>query len=78
METLFSENKLGELEERIDTLISNYRGIKVEKEKLAARMDSLEAENRELKQRMTEMQREKELILGKVKSILDKMEKMEG
>ncbi len=78
METLFSENKLGELEEKIDALVANYRGIKAEKEKLAVRLDSAEAENRELKQKMTEMQREKELILGKVKSILDKMEKIEG
>ncbi len=78
METLFSENKLGELEEKIDALVANYRGIKAEKEKLAVRLDSAEAENRELKQKMTEMQREKELILGKVKSILEKMEKIEG
>ena len=35
MEGLFSDNKLGELEEKIDALVTNYKGIKDEKEKLA-------------------------------------------
>ncbi len=78
MEGLFSDNKLGELEEKIDALVANYRGIKLEKEKLVAKIDSLEAENRELKQKMTDMQNDKELVTRKVKSILEKMEKIEG
>ena len=78
MEGLFSDNKLGELEEKIDALVASYRGIKIEKEKLAGRINALETENRELKQKMTEMQNEKELVTRKVKSILDKMEKIEG
>ena len=78
MEGLFSDNKLGELEEKIDALVASYRGIKNEKEKLAARIESLETENRELKQKMTEMHNEKELVMRKVKSILDKMEKIEA
>jgi chromosome segregation ATPase len=78
MEGLFSDNKLGELEEKIDALVANYRSIKIEKEKLAARIDSLESENRDLKQKMTDIQSEKELVMRKVKSILDKMDKIEG
>jgi septal ring factor EnvC (AmiA/AmiB activator) len=78
MEDLFGDNKLGELEEKIDALVTNYKGIKAEKEKLATKVGSLEAENRELKQKMTEIQSGKEIVMRKVKSILDKMEKIEG
>jgi len=78
MEDLFGDNKLGELEEKIDALVTNYKGIKAEKEKLATKVGSLEAENRELKQKMTEIQSGKEIVMRKVKSILDKVEKMEG
>ena len=78
MEGLFSDNKLGELEEKIDALVTNYRGIRAEKEKQAGKIESLEAENRELKQKMTEIQSEKEVVMRKVKSILEKVEKIEG
>jgi len=78
MEELFGDNKLGELEEKIDALVVSYRGIKGEKEKLAAKIDSLETENRELKKKMAEIQSEKELVMRKVKSILEKVEKIEG
>ncbi len=78
MEGLFGDNRLGELEEKIDALVTNYRGIKAEKEKLAAKIDSLEAENRELKEKMTEIQSQREIVMRKVKSILDKVEKIEG
>jgi septal ring factor EnvC (AmiA/AmiB activator) len=78
MEDLFSDNKLGELEEKIDALVTNYKGVKAEKEKLATKVGSLEAENRELKQKMTEIQSGKEIVMRKVKSILDKVEKIEG
>jgi chromosome segregation ATPase len=78
MEGLFSDNKLGELEEKIDALVTNYKGIRAEKEKLAGKIESLEAENRELKQKMAEIQKEKEIVMHKVKSILEKVEKIEG
>ena len=78
MEGLFSDNKLGELEEKIDALVTNYRGIRAEKEKLAGKVESLEGENRELKRKMAEIQSEKEIVMQKVKSILDKVEKIEG
>jgi len=78
MEGLFTDNKLGELEEKIDALVTNYRGIRAEKEKLAGKVESLEGENRELKRKMAEIQSEKEIVMQKVKSILDKVEKIEG
>jgi chromosome segregation ATPase len=78
MEGLFSDNRLGELEEKIDALVANYKGVKAEKEKLVNKIESLEAENRELKQKMTEIQGEKEIVMRKVKTILDKVEKIEG
>lgn len=78
MEGLFSDNRLGELEEKIDALLTNYKGIRAEKEKLTSKVESLEGENRELKQKMTEIQSEKEIVMHKVKSILEKVEKIEG
>jgi chromosome segregation ATPase len=78
MESILSENRLGELEEKIDALVANYKGVKAEREKLATRIESLEAENLELKQKMTEIQGEKEVVMRKVKSILEKVEKIEG
>jgi len=58
--------------------VTNYKGVKAEKEKLAAKINSLEAENRELKEKMTEIQGQKEIVMRKVKSILEKVEKIEG
>ena len=78
MEALFSDDRLGELEEKIDALVTNYKGVKAEKEKLAGKVESLEAENKELKQRMTEIQSEKEIVMRKVRSILEKVEKIEA
>ena len=78
MEGLFTDNKLGELEEKIDALVTNYKGIRAEKEKLAGKVEALEGENRELKLKMAEIQSEKEIVMQKVKSILDKVEKIEG
>ena len=49
MEQLFSDNRLGELEEKIDVLLSAYKGMREEKEGMRRRIESLEAENRELK-----------------------------
>ena len=43
---LFSENRIGELEERIDNLIKSYRLIKEENEKLLASVKPLEVENK--------------------------------
>lgn len=77
MDELFQDNKLGQLEEKIDGLIQTYRGVKDDRERLSGRVEILEAENRELKTRMAEMQNEKDLILQKVKGILEKVEQIE-
>ena len=45
MEQLFSDNRLGELEEKIDLLLSTYKGMREEKEGNVRRIESLEAEN---------------------------------
>ncbi len=77
MEELFSDNRLGELEEKIDSLLNNYRGMREEKEALTERIASLEAENRELKGQMARVESEKDEIMLKVRSILEKIEKIE-
>jgi chromosome segregation ATPase len=74
---LFSENKIGELEQKIDNLIKSYKGMKEEHEKLSGRVKSLEAENTELKTKMAEVRNERELLIEKVTKILEKVEKVE-
>ena len=78
MEDLFGDNKLGELEEKIDALLKTYTGIREEKADLAAKVASLEAENRELKERIAKTESEKETVMQKVKGILDKLQRMEA
>jgi regulator of replication initiation timing len=77
MDELFQDNKLGQLEEKIDGLIQTYRGIKEDREKLSGRVEILEAENRDLKTRMADMQSQNEGVMQKVKSILEKVEQIE-
>ena len=77
MEELFGDNKLGELEEKIDVLLGAYKGIREEKIGLAGRIASLEAENRQLKEQMAKLEGEKDVIMHKVKGILDKMQRIE-
>jgi len=78
MEQLFSDNRLGELEEKIDVLLSTYKGMREEKEGNARRIESLEAENRELKEQVARVESEKDLVMQKVKSILEKIQKIEA
>jgi regulator of replication initiation timing len=74
---LFSENRIVELEEKIDNLIKNYKGMKDEHEKLLEKVKSLETENTELKTRMADVKNERELLIEKVTKILEKVEKVE-
>ncbi len=78
MEELFGDNKLGELEEKIDVLLSAYAGLRDDKEGLAARIGSLEAENRGLREQTLKAEGEKDLIMQKVKGILEKIRKIEA
>ncbi len=75
---LFSDNRLGELEEKIDVLISAYKGIREEKEGNESRIASLEAENRELREQVARVESEKDLVTQKVKGILEKIQKIEA
>jgi regulator of replication initiation timing len=74
---LFSENRIVELEERIDALIKNYRNTKEEHQKLVEHVKSLEEENKELKERVSNAKNEREVIAGKVIKILEKIESVE-
>ena len=77
MEDLFSDNRLGRLEEKIEGLLVTFKQVRDEKDNLVKKLESLESENRELKSKMAEIQGEKELVLQKVKGILDKIEQIE-
>jgi regulator of replication initiation timing len=74
---IFSENKIVDLEEKIDNLIKNYKGMKEEHEKLLGRVKSLETENADLKTKMADVKNERELLIEKVTKILEKVEKAE-
>ncbi len=78
MEQLFSDNRLGELEEKIDVLLTAYKGMREEKEEHVRRMESLEAENRELRELAARIESEKDLVMEKVKGILEKIQKIEA
>jgi len=77
MEELFGNGKLGQLEEKIEGLLKTYTGLKEERKSLSERIESLELENRELKEQMTRAESEKTAIMQKVKGILDKIEQIE-
>ena len=77
MEELFGNNKLGQLEEKIESLLRTYAGLKEERKSLSQRIESLETENRELKEQMTRAESEKTAVMQKVKGILDKIEQIE-
>lgn len=77
MEELFGNNKLGQLEEKIEGLLRTYSVLKEERKSLSERIESLELENRELKEQMTRAESEKTAIMQKVMGILDKIEQIE-
>ena len=77
MEELFGNNKLGQLEEKIEGLLRTYTVLKEERKSLSVRIESLELENRELKEQMTRAESEKTAIMQKVMGILDKIEQIE-
>ena len=74
---LFSEDRIGELEEKIDRLIKAYRSSKEEKDQMTARLQLLEQENRDLKERVSATKSEREMIIDKVTRILEKIETAE-
>lgn len=74
---LFTDNKIEELEKKIELLIKNYRVYKEEKEQLSMKLDKLEKENQELKKRLDETANERKLVLDKVVGILEKLETLD-
>ncbi len=75
---LLSDNKIDELEGKIEKLIVSYRAAKDEKEKLIVKVQALETENQELKKRTEGTKHERELIANKIAKILEKIDKAEA
>jgi len=74
---LFSDNKIDELEKKIEMLIKNYKTFKEEKEQLSPKIQAMESENRELKKRLDETANERKLVLERVMGILEKVESVD-
>ena len=74
---IISENRIEELEEKIDRIIDNYKAIKEENDKLKATLQSLESNDKEVQKRMSDITNERQLLLEKVTKILEKVEKVE-
>jgi septal ring factor EnvC (AmiA/AmiB activator) len=74
---LFGDNRIDELEGKIEKLIDTYKSVKEEREKLATKVQALETENKELKDKVGGSKSEKELITSKISKILEKLEKAE-
>ncbi len=74
---LFTDNKIEELEKKVEMLIKNYKAFKEEKEQLSMKLESLEKENQELKKRINETEDARKLVLDKVVGILEKLETLD-
>jgi len=74
---LFSESRIEELETKIEKLINLYKATREEKDKLLAKVQSLEAENKELKDKINGNKTEREQIANKITKILERLEKAE-
>jgi uncharacterized coiled-coil DUF342 family protein len=74
---IFDDKKMDELEAKIDGILTSFQGVKDENSKLQEKLQTLENENRQLKEKMTTVNGERDKVLGKVKKILEKIEKVE-
>ena len=74
---IISENRIEELEEKIDRIIETYKSTKAENEKLKAKLQSIEANDKDSQKKMAELATERELLIEKVTKILEKVEKVE-
>ena len=74
---IISENRIEELEEKIDRIIESYKTTKEENEKLKAKIQSIESNDKDAQKKMAEIASERELLLEKVTKILEKVEKVE-
>jgi hypothetical protein len=75
---IMGDNKLDELEGKIEKLVISYKAIKEEKDKLLVKLQTLEAQNLELKENAEGSKSEKELIANKISKILEKIDKAEA
>ncbi len=78
MEELFADNRLTDLEEKIDALLDAYKRVREERENLAARVEALEAEGMTLKERLATAESERDMVMRKIKGILEKIEQIEA
>jgi len=74
---IISENRIEELEEKIDRIIESYKTTKEENEKLKAKLQSVESSDKDAQKKMAEIATERELLIEKVTKILEKVEKVE-
>ena len=74
---IISENRIEELEEKIDGIIETYKSTKAENEKLKTRLQSIETNDKDSQKKMAELATERELLIEKVTKILEKVEKVE-
>jgi regulator of replication initiation timing len=74
---IISENRIEELEEKIDRIIETYKSTKAENEKLKTRLQSIETNDKDSQKKMAELATERELLIEKVTKILEKVEKVE-
>ncbi|MCX5806000.1 MAG: hypothetical protein NT010_08035 [Proteobacteria bacterium] len=75
---ILGDNKLDELEGKIEKLVISYKAVKEEKDKLIVKIKALEAQNVELKEKAEGSKSEKELIASKISKILEKIDKAEA
>lgn len=74
---IISENRIEELEEKIDRIIESYKSTKAENDKLKAQLQSIETNDKDSQKKMAELATERELLIEKVTKILEKVEKVE-
>ncbi|MDR2017756.1 MAG: hypothetical protein LBQ00_02605 [Syntrophobacterales bacterium] len=74
---LFSETRIEDLETKIDGLINGYLSMKKAHEDTMARLQLVETENAQLKEKVNSNRTERELIMDKVTKLLEKVEKVE-
>ncbi len=74
---IVDENRIEELEEKIDRIINGYKTMKEENEKLRAQLQSVEDSEKATKEKMAEIESDRSLLIDKVTKILEKVEKVE-
>lgn len=74
---MFSEKRITELEDKIDSIIAGFLAAKDENSRLSGIVENLEAENKSLKERISAANTDREMVSSKVRKILEKIDKVE-